>query len=146
MVKFISFLLLSVLSFGLVSPGLAQEQASRPKAVPSYNRFTETVVKGTVSEVTEGASAVLAGTHLTVSIGTGTIQVHAAPSRFLERNNFAVIPGDQIEVIGSAVKHAGSDILLARIVKKGDKVLVLRNSQGIPLWVRARHPHKPGVY
>lgn len=50
------------------------------------------------------------------------------------QQGFSFATGDQIEVAGSGIKLKGSDVLIAREIKKGDKLLTLRNSQGIPTW------------
>ena len=135
------FLLLSALCLALVSAGaatsaLAQKELNPARTVPRYNRATEVVMKGTVVEVMERSGpAGLIGTHLTLRVSTGTVSVHLAPSAFLLKNDFELAPGEQIEVLGSTVKHG---MLLARVVKKGDKVLILRNAMGIPQWPRSR--------
>ncbi len=135
------FLLLSALCLTLVSAGaatsaLAQKELNPARTVPRYNRATQVVMKGTIVEVTErNGPAGLIGTHLTLRVSTGTVRVHLAPSTFLAKHNFELAPGEQIEVLGSTVQHG---MLLARVVKKGDKVLILRNAMGIPQWPRAR--------
>jgi hypothetical protein len=78
------------------------------------------------------------GTHLMVKTDSETLEVHIGPTFYLEEQKFTFGVGDQIEVTGSKVKYQGVDALLAREVKKGDKTLLLRNAQGIPLWSKSR--------
>ena len=63
---------------------------------------------------------------------SGTPAVYLGPSWFLESKGFKFAKGDEIEVTGS--KLEAQDTIVAREVKKGDQVLVLRNAQGIPAW------------
>lgn len=76
------------------------------------------------------------GTHLVVSFDTETLTVHVGPSNYLVQQGFSFAAGDQVEVTGARIKFEGSDVLIAREIRKGDKVLTLRNSQGIPAWSR----------
>ena len=68
------------------------------------------------------------------NFGTETPTVHVGPSNYLTQQGFSFAAGDQIEVMGSKRKFEGSDVLIAREIRKADKVLTLRNSQGIPAW------------
>jgi hypothetical protein len=43
-------------------------------------------------------------------------------------------------VTGSKVKYDGGDALVAREIKKGDKVLTLRDEKGNPAWSMGRRP------
>jgi DNA/RNA endonuclease YhcR with UshA esterase domain len=64
--------------------------------------------------------------------------VLVGPSSFLQEKNFSFAKGDQIEVTGSKVKYGTSDAIIAREIKKGDKVLTLRNEKGVPEWSMGR--------
>jgi hypothetical protein len=44
------------------------------------------------------------------------------------------VKGDKIEVKGSRVTISGKPAIIAAEVKKGDTILVLRDSAGIPAW------------
>ncbi len=113
---------------------LAQKQMNSGRTVPRYNLAPQVVMKGTIVEVTErNGPAGLIGTHVTLKVTTGTVRVHLAPSAFLAKHHFELAPGEPIEVLGSTVQDG---MLLARVVKKGDKVLILRNAMGIPQWPR----------
>jgi hypothetical protein len=50
---------------------------------------------------------------------------------------FSFAKGDQVEVIGSRVRMDSTDGVIAREIKKDDKVLTLRDAQGFPKWSRA---------
>ena len=121
------------------SVALCQEQGS----AGVYNSGTETTVKGTVEEVKTsflpggGASAQAreessGPTYLNLKTDSGTLAVFLGPSWFLDSKGFKFAKGDQIEVIGS--KRQDKDVIIAREVKRGDQILVVRNVQGIPAW------------
>ena len=112
-----------------------------------YDQNTETTIKGTVEEVKTaylpggGASAQArqefgGPIYLNLKTDSGTLRVYVGPSSFLESKNFKFAKGDQIEVTGS--KLPNRDAIIAREVKRGDQVLVLRNAQGIPQWSGGR--------
>jgi hypothetical protein len=63
-----------------------------------------------------------------------TVTVHLGPTWYLERLDEKITKGDQIEVKGARATVAGKPVLLAAEVKKGDKVLVLRDAAGVPVW------------
>jgi hypothetical protein len=68
------------------------------------------------------------------------MDVHLGPTWFMQREGVELAKGDVIEVTGSVVDLEGATFLIARELKKGQKVLVLRNEQGIPAWSGARRP------
>jgi DNA/RNA endonuclease YhcR with UshA esterase domain len=120
------------------------------KHMPKYDPSTIATVKGTIQEVQEGMmqSGQMGhmgqmnhmGTHLALKADDKTYTVLVGPSSFVKEKNFTFGKGDQIEVTGSKVNYDGSDALVAREIKKGDKVLTLRDEKGIPEWSRARRP------
>ncbi|MEJ2008869.1 MAG: DNA-binding protein [Acidobacteriota bacterium] len=100
-----------------------------------YNPATETTVKGTVEKVkTVTGRHGWNGTHLTLKAEGKSIDVHLGPSSFMKEKGFTFAKGNQVEVTGSKTEYAGSEVLIAREVKKDGKTLVLRNAQGIPEW------------
>ena len=116
-------------------------------AASFYNPNTETTVKGMVEQV---ETAYLPGgglghqaqgkysgpLYLNVKADSGMLKVVLGPSWFVESKGFRFAKDDQIEVTGS--KFHDEHTIIAREVKKGDQVLVLRNAQGIPEWSRSR--------
>lgn len=63
-----------------------------------------------------------------------TVIVHLGPTWYLERLDEKIGKGDQVEVKGVRTTLAGKVIILAAEVKKGDKVLILRDAAGVPVW------------
>lgn len=114
-------------------------------AARAYNPNTETTVKGTVKDVktiyypgggTQQVRRPWGGIHLELKSESGMFAVDLGPSWFMESKGFKFAKGDQVEVTGSKLQDR--DAIIAREVKKDDKVLTLRNAQGIPEWSRGR--------
>lgn len=135
-------MLITLLGIGLVSvvvfgQGPGGQQPGAGRQIAQYNPATEETLKGTVQVVNEQLDPKgWKGTHLTLRTDKGDVSVHLGPSSFLAKNHFRVVPGDQLEVLGSRIKSAGGEFIVARDVKKGDKSLNLRNAAGVPAWSR----------
>jgi hypothetical protein len=101
-----------------------------------YNPATVETVLGTVELVDRVTpmKGMNYGIHLVIKTDKETIAVHLGPSWYIERLDTKIEKGDRIEVKGSRVTIAGKPAIIAAEVKKGDNVLVLRDSQGIPAW------------
>lgn len=128
----------AMILMGIAFPSLAQTAAAR-KPAPMYDPATEVTVKGSVEAVKQRTGPQSwAGTHLSLKTDAETLDVHVGPSWFLTQSKISFAKGDQIEVTGSKVKFENSDALIAREIKKGDKIITLRNAQGIPAWSRGR--------
>lgn len=133
---------------GLLAAGtgfaLAQMRKGPGKGMPKYDPATEIILKGTVEEVKQmemGACPMCSGgTHLVLKADQETLEVHVAPSWFLKEKGFSFTKGDALEVTGSKVKFPERDALVAREIKKGDHILILRNPQGVPEWAAGRRP------
>ena len=74
------------------------------------------------------------GLHLLLKTRDESIPVHLGPLWYLERQDLSVGQGDFIEVTGSRVTLEGMPALLAAEIRKPDKVLLLREANGLPLW------------
>ena len=113
-----------------MGPGMGQG-----KGMPMYDPDAEIMIAATIEEVNEqGGNMGMIGTHLVVKTDEETLDVHLGPSTYLADQGFVFNKGDQIEVTGSKVKQENATFLIAREVKKGDKLLTLRDEQGRPAW------------
>ena len=75
------------------------------------------------------------GVHLLVNTGKETIEVHLGPSWYLEKQNFAIAPEDEIVITGSRIDINGEQTAIAASqIKKGNETLTLRDEEGFPLW------------
>lgn len=131
------FLLTILLSVGLLA--VAAGQSAGARGARNYDPRAEVRVKGVVQEVqqlTRGRCCT--GTHLVLKTDTDAFDVHVGPSSYVQQSQFSFANGDEVEVLGSKVTMAGKETLLAREITKGEKTLVLRDAQGIPMWPRGR--------
>ncbi|GAB4538447.1 MAG: hypothetical protein Tsb0014_28080 [Pleurocapsa sp.] len=76
------------------------------------------------------------GVHLLVNTGQETVEVHLAPSWYLEERDFDIAPEDKIAITGSRINIDGESAIIASQIQKGDRTLVLRDENGFPLWRR----------
>ena len=109
-----------------------------PQGMPHrYDVKTETTMTGSVDDVThpKGPNGMI-GTHFTLKTETGVFDVHAGPETFLAKQGFTIAKGDTVTVTGSKLVLSGTDAIIAKELKKGDKVLTLRDANGIPKWSR----------
>jgi hypothetical protein len=105
------------------------------KGMRNYDSNAEITAKGTVEEVLQvQGKGSWGGMHVILKAETENLEVHLGPSSYISQKQFSFAKGDQIEVLGSKVKLGTKDVLIAREVTKDGRTLVLRNSQGIPVW------------
>jgi hypothetical protein len=127
-----SLCLTLLLAVGMANWAVAQG-GGRARRI--YDPSTETSLKGTVEKVSQVSGYHgWSGTHLSLRVDDHTYDVHVGPSGYLSKIGLNLSSGDQIEVIGSKVKLHGADAIIAREIKKQDKVFTLRDSQGFPKW------------
>ncbi|MFN3480889.1 MAG: DNA-binding protein [Thermodesulfovibrionales bacterium] len=101
-----------------------------------YNPATVETLTGTVESVDKivPLKGMYSGIHVMLKTDKETISVHLGPEWYIERLDTKIEKGDKIEVKGSRVTIDGKPAIIAAEVKKGDNVLVLRDSAGIPVW------------
>ena len=131
-----SSLLLAAGLVALAAPPAAAQSNAAGEA--PYDPATEVTVRGTVQEVKE-MKTVVTVTHLVLGTADhGSVEVHLGPSSWVMKQSVSFKTGDPIEIIGSRVKYAGSDVIVARQIRKGGQTLTLRDTQGISQWSRGR--------
>jgi len=64
----------------------------------------------------------------------GRVHVHLGPVWYLERQEFVIVPGDEVGIKGMCDKKDGQMDVIAYELTKGDYVLHLRDAQGRPNW------------
>ena len=108
------------------------------KASPAYNAAAEITISGVVAETREFSCPISddQGLHLVLRSDHSVLLVHVAPARFLRSQNFQFHAGDSVEVVGTRVNYQQQDALLAREVTRGNEVLIVRDHQGRPLWMK----------
>lgn len=116
----------------------AQRSGSGAVGEVAYDPATEVTLRGMVQEV-KPMKTVETVTHLTLlKADHSTIEVHLGPSSWMAKQSISFRAGDQIEVIGSRVTQEGSDVIVARQIRKGKQTLTLRDMQGISQWSLGR--------
>ncbi len=101
-----------------------------------YNAANETTLVGTVEDVQEFYCPVTenSGTHIVLRTEHGTVLVHVAIARFLREHDFAIRPGDRVQVSGAKIRFRNQEGMIAREIVRGDEVFTLRNTSGKPRW------------
>ena len=74
------------------------------------------------------------GVHLMVKTEKGEISVHLGPGWYIENQEIKIEPKDKIEVKGSRIIFDGKPAIIAAEVMKEDKILKLRDKDGLPAW------------
>jgi hypothetical protein len=106
----------------------------------SYQRMYNPAAVETISGVVESLDKITpmkgmhSGIHLVLKTDKETIAVHLGPEWYIERQDVKLEKGDKIEVKGSRVTFNDKPAIIAAECKKGDSVLVLRDSAGVPAW------------
>ena len=138
-----------LISFFAATESLAQVQMERPVEMSRrgsriYNPATLEEIDGEVLTVNKVNSRRDQGygVHLSLKNAEETFEVHLGPEWYLEEQNFSVEPGDRLEVKGSRITFPGMPTIVAAEVKKADRVLTLRDSNGIPKWSRRQQRSK----
>jgi hypothetical protein len=74
------------------------------------------------------------GVHLMVQTGKENISVHLGPEWYITNQDMQLQVNDRVEIKGSKVTFDGKPTIIAAQIKKGDKILTLRDNNGLPLW------------
>jgi len=124
--------LAGVLLFSTIAS--AQQKAQTvPQTKQAYDVSRETVLEGTVLQYTPASSVAPLGPHVTVQTSSGVIDVHLGSARLLEANHFSLAIGDSIRIVGENVAYGTASQFLARVIQKGNQVLAVRSTRGLPL-------------
>lgn len=117
------------------------DEPGPPMAHPKYDPATVENLQGEVVEVKRVvpkmpmmAKRFGHGIHVMLKTDKETIEVHLGPAPYVEKQDVKIAAKDRLEVKGSRVTVDGKQVILAEQVKKGDKVLVLREADGTPRW------------
>ncbi|MCX5817495.1 MAG: DNA-binding protein [Proteobacteria bacterium] len=143
---FVIITVLSIVTLGLTAESFAQKGAMKWQGSGGwgpgtpYNRMYDPTKVETLSGTVEAITQVLpmkgmrSAVALTLKTDKETISVHLGPDWYISRLDTKIEKGDTIEVKGSRVTFADKPAIIASEVKKGDNILVLRDSTGIPVW------------
>lgn len=133
-----------ILMFSLVftlTPSAQQTvtQKKDPGMTPGnlYDPKTVETIRGVVVSLEEFTMArgMPPGVQVMMKAESGeVISVFLGPQWYIEDQDFEIQPKDRISVKGSRAVFEGEPALVAAVVFKGDRILKLRNEQGIPVW------------
>jgi hypothetical protein len=149
-----AFVAACMLSFA--PTGLAQGWFPRPgsggwSAESSFVRLFDSnsvvSVSGTVTKVETFSPrrGMSLGMRAEVDTGTNRVTVHLGPRWYVQRQDVAIKPRQQVDVTGSDVTIDGRAVLVARQVKTETGTLSLRDAHGIPSWAggMSEEPRQP---
>lgn len=128
-------ILTTLFIFAIAVIGLGQGRQAQSR---QYNPAAEVTVSGVVEDVFHPTGkAGSSGTHFNLKTDNGIVEVHAGPQWFIDQQGFSLQKGTNLSVTGSKLVIADKETLIARELKNGDKILTLRDPNGIPKWSRA---------
>lgn len=114
---------------------VAAGQGAKPDEGPKYDPNTVVDFLATITDVQEAPrGSPMNGVHLTVKTKSETLRAYLGPSEFVKSFEVTFAKGDQIQLVGSKVKWGGSQIVLAREIRKEGTTVYLRDKQGSPYW------------
>jgi hypothetical protein len=112
--------------------------AQRPRmSMGRYDPKTEVTITGVVEQVGRFhyMNMPTMGVHLLVTAGNERKEVRLGPADFVEpRMTFK--KGDVVEIVASKTMMMRRPVFIAREVRKGGDALWLRDSEGVPLWMK----------
>jgi len=98
--------------------------------------FSGTVAS--VDTVSHGCCMSRKGVHVTIKTDSETVTVSVGPSFYVD-GKMKFEQGDLVSVEGVRVNVDGEHWVVAKEVRKGDRVLSLRKDDGTPLWAGEGH-------
>jgi hypothetical protein len=122
-----------------------QTMQSVPQRNLSYDAGREISIQGLVISYSETSSAPPFGPRVTLQTSSGVLDVHLGNARLLESNQLTLAAGDTVRVVGENVPLGGGTQFLARLIQKGNQVVLLRSLQGFPLRPAAKSSDVKGV-
>jgi hypothetical protein len=143
---FVMIAVLSIVTLGLTAVSFAQRGTMNWRGSGGwgpgtpYDKMYEPAKAETLSGTVLAVMQVVpmkgmnAAAAVTLKTDKETISVHLGPEWYIGRLDTKIVKGDNIEVKGSRVTFAAKPAIIAAEVKKGENVLVLRDSTGIPVW------------
>ncbi|WP_019500009.1 hypothetical protein [Pseudanabaena sp. PCC 6802] len=146
MKKQFSLLVIAVMMFSslaIIPFGFAQPYSGRGggwrMGNPSWRTYDPATVETIQGEVigvdTATFGKISGGIHLRVRTQTREeITVHLGPAWYIDNRAVQIQLHDTVEVKGSRTVFGEQPTLIAAEVKKGDRVLTLRDKDGIPVW------------
>jgi hypothetical protein len=126
-------------AFCLILP-LGQLLAAHQKGHQHHSQAVK--YSGTIDKVEQVECQACNCTELSLVLksDTGPLVVKLGPRQFFEERDFALSPGDMIEVIGVPYKQRDRTVVFASEVRKRSDTIKLRGKYGRPNWLQ-EHRH-----
>ena len=133
-------LLTALVVSSLAVPSRAATTPAKRVVTPVYDASKEVTLAGTVSSVKTSVAGKLAGAHLFLTSGTGTVDAHLGPFALNGPHGVKVSAGQQVKLVGVMTTRHGSQVFLVRTLESGSKTYTIRNEHGFPLLMGAQQP------
>jgi hypothetical protein len=136
MIRVLSIALLGLLFLAVT---VSAEPDSPAAAGPGrrYDPNTVQTISGDVLRIDHVPSPRRTGTavHLALRVSADeTLDVRLGPAWYVDAQKMRIKEKDHVEVKGSRVTIGGAPVVIAAVVNKNDKTMVLRNDAGVPNW------------
>lgn len=104
--------------------------------VQMYDPHSVVLAKGSIASIETfiPSTGMSTGLHMVIKTQDGKLNIHLGPSWFLENQEIVLNVGDDVTVEGSRVAFGKDSVIIAGRVTRGEDVLVLRDSGGLPAW------------
>lgn len=138
--------LLALLVIALALPPLAMSQGRgqgfrpcpyTPYQCPATGTCKPMTITGKVSRVLTETLQDKMHPGMAIIVDTkdkGQVRVHLGPVWYLERQEFDLELGQEVQVKGVCLEEKGETRLIAAQVTVGDSILLLRDAEGRPMW------------
>lgn len=101
-----------------------------------FDPATVETVRGEVAAVDmiNPRKGMVCGVCLTLRTDEGPLFAHLGPEPYISRQEMRIEVHDTVEVTGSRIVFKGQPVIIATVVRCGDRVLLLRDARGVPVW------------
>lgn len=95
-----------------------------------------TAVYGVVEEIDlyEPEKGMSKGVYLKLNCDNQHVNIQLGPVWYIERLDIDISVGDKIEAKGVFIPNINNRMMVAAEIKKGDKLIILRDRHGTPVW------------
>ncbi len=102
----------------------------------TYTNFSLQTYYGTITKIDTVIPSSDMGSGISVTLKTANSEefVHLGPSWFILHQDMNLSNGNKIEVKGAKVSFNGKTVIMAAEVRGKDRILYLRDEDGIPYW------------
>lgn len=131
----------------LFSAPLARaQQKTSTQANAAYDVTKESVVQGTVVSYTGASNVPPIGPYAKIQTASGVVNVHLGNATVMKQNDVFLAPGDSVNIVGENLAFGSSSVFVARVLRKGNQTVTLRNLNGVPLLAKPAPNAKPRVF